>query len=140
MVKEFDIGQRIHALALHSEGYPRSAICKKTGYTLGGLSHLLKVAQKRGYKAGSGPILRLYVDNEPGRGRPPAPSERRQKLVEFLTSDPASRKLTTQQLADKYNEQAEDNKTISRRTVLRLLNFEGWKLVHGIWQESNSRN
>ncbi|KAI1163259.1 hypothetical protein F5B18DRAFT_323245 [Nemania serpens] len=129
MVKEFDLGQRIQALALHSEGYPRSAIAKKTGYTPGGLSYLLKAAKKRGYKPGSGPILRRFVDNEPGRGRPPTSGERKHKIIEILTSDTASRKFSTQKLADRFNEQAEDDRTISRRTVLRLLDSEGYKRV-----------
>ncbi|KAI1119464.1 hypothetical protein F5Y14DRAFT_395383 [Nemania sp. NC0429] len=136
MPKEFDLGQRIQALTLHSEGYPRSAISKKTGYTPGGLGYLIKAAKKRGYKPGSGPILRHYVDNEPGRGRPPISGDRKHKVLEILNSDPDSRKLSTQKLAEKFNAQAEDDRTISRRTVLRLLDSEGYKRVHGVWQQS----
>ncbi|KAI1199070.1 hypothetical protein F5X97DRAFT_298004 [Nemania serpens] len=139
MGKELDLGQRIQALTLHSEGYPRSTIAKKTGYTPGGLGHLINTAKKRGYTPGSGLILRRYVDNEPGRGRPPISDERKHKLFEILTSDTASRKFSTQKLADRFNEQTEDNRTISRRTVLRLLDSEGYKQVNGVWQQSKTR-
>ncbi|KAI1758365.1 hypothetical protein F4782DRAFT_477741 [Xylaria castorea] len=134
MGKEFDLGTRIQALTLHSEGYSRSAITEKTGYTLSGLCYLINKAKKRGYKPG-GLILREYADTAAGKGRPPIINdERKQKIAAILTSEQACRKFTTQQLADRFNEQNQDDRKISRRTVLRMLTTEGYKTVNGVWQ------
>ncbi|KAI0445229.1 hypothetical protein F4803DRAFT_195107 [Xylaria telfairii] len=130
MGKELDLGARIQALTLHSEGYSRAAISEKTGYTHSGFCALLAKAKKRGYKPGEGPILLEYVTQEAGKGRPSIlTDERKQRLVAILTSDETCRKFTAQQLADKFNEQNEDGQTVSRRTVLRALEAEGFKKV-----------
>ncbi|KAI0489646.1 hypothetical protein F4859DRAFT_509232 [Xylaria cf. heliscus] len=135
MGKEFDLGTRIRALTLHSEGYSRAAIVEKTGYSASGLSTLISKAKKRGYKPREGPILREFVDTEPGKGRPPLLTEERKKrIVAILTSDKASRKLTTQQLADRINSQSLGDPPLCRRTVLNALNAEGFKIVNGVWQ------
>ncbi|KAI8953589.1 hypothetical protein F4801DRAFT_122107 [Xylaria longipes] len=129
MGKEFDLGTRLQALTLHSEGYSRAAIAEKTGYTSGGLCNLLAKAKRRGYKRGEGPILLEYVAAEAGRGRPPIlTDERKQKITAMLTSEEACRKFSAQQLADKLNEQNIDQ-PVSRRTVLRALKAEGFKKV-----------
>ncbi|KAI0186192.1 hypothetical protein EV127DRAFT_346780, partial [Xylaria flabelliformis] len=121
MVKEFDLGKRLQALTLHSEGYSRNQIIEKTGYSPSGLSYLLTTAKKRGYKPGEGLILREYVDNEVGRGRKPIlTDEHKQNIVKVLTTDKASRKFSAQELADKFNEEHTENQ-ISRSTVSRLL-------------------
>lgn len=130
MGKDFDLGTRIQALTLHSEGYSRAAITEKTGYTASGFCTLLAKAKKRGYKPGEGPILLEYVAQEAGKGRPTIlTDERKQRLTTILTSNEACRKFTAQQLADKFNEQNQDGQTISRRTVLRALEAEGFKKV-----------
>ncbi|KAI1429810.1 hypothetical protein F5Y12DRAFT_338187 [Xylaria sp. FL1777] len=130
MVKEFDLGTRLQALTLHSEGYPRKAIIEKTGYTSGGLSYLITTARKRGYKPGDGLILRQYVDNEAGRGRKSVLTDKqKQKIVEIFTADKASRKFSTQELADKFNEENGANQTISRKIVARVLKAEGLEKV-----------
>ncbi|KAI0487026.1 hypothetical protein F4859DRAFT_467957 [Xylaria cf. heliscus] len=134
MVKEFDLGKRLQALTLHSEGYSRAAIAEKTGYTLGGLCYLLNKAKKRGYKRSEGHILHEYVDTAPGKGRPRIMNdERKQKITAILTSEKAGRKFSTQELANRFNQQNQDDKSISRRTVLRLLEAEGYKRVNGVW-------
>ncbi|KAI0550625.1 hypothetical protein F4679DRAFT_542039, partial [Xylaria curta] len=139
MGKEFDFGVRIQALTLHSEGYTRAKIVEKTGYTPGGLCALISKARKRGYEPGKGPILFEYVAPEPGRGRPTKlTDERKQKIIEILTSDKASRKFTTQQIADKVNEQCQDDETISRKTVSRALQAEGFKKVSNGWQHKST--
>ncbi|KAI0183972.1 hypothetical protein EV127DRAFT_445632 [Xylaria flabelliformis] len=135
MGKEFDFGVRIQALTLHSEGYTRSRIVEKTGYTPGGLCALISKAKKRGYEPGKGPILFEYVAPEPGRGRPTKlTDERRHLIVEILTADKASRKFTTQEIADKVNALCQDDQTISRKTVSRALQAEGFKRVNNSWQ------
>ncbi|GAW13530.1 hypothetical protein ANO14919_029170 [Xylariales sp. No.14919] len=145
MVKEFDLGQRIQALTLHSEGYPRKAILEKTGYSSSGLSYLITTAKKRGYTPGSGPILRQYVDNEPGRGRQPILTDKQKhKIVEILTADDASRKFSVQELADKFNKTNDEDQTVSRGTVARIVEAEGFKkvkyLYHQIWLEKTRPN
>ncbi|KAI0118360.1 hypothetical protein GGR51DRAFT_214223 [Nemania sp. FL0031] len=135
MPKEYDLGTRIQALTLHSEGYPRKTIIEKTGYTSGGLSYLITTAKRRGYKPGDGAILREYVDNEAGRGRKPILRDaHRRIIVEILTTDEASLKLSTQQLADKFNETNEEDLHISRKIVASLLDEEGFQKVNGVWQ------
>ncbi|KAI0452136.1 hypothetical protein F5B21DRAFT_484715 [Xylaria acuta] len=139
MVKEFDLGKRLQALTLHSEGYSRSAIIEKTGYTPSGLSYLLTTAKKRGYEPSNGLILREYVENKAGRGRLPLLSgDQKNKILEILTSDKASRKFSTQELANKFNEQSGD-RSVSRRTVARLLEAEGFKKVNSVWQLKTGR-
>ncbi|KAJ8128344.1 hypothetical protein O1611_g5290 [Lasiodiplodia mahajangana] len=129
--KEFDLGQRIQALTLHSEGYSRKAITERTGYTPSGLSYLITTAKKRGYKPGEGLILLQYVENEPGRGRKPVLTDAsKRRIIEILTADEASHKLSLQKLADKFNEtNAEDHISISRSIVARFLEEEGFKKV-----------
>ncbi|KAI1747943.1 hypothetical protein F4782DRAFT_518996 [Xylaria castorea] len=135
MGKEFDLGTRLQALTLHSEGYSRAAIAEKTGYTPGGFCNLLTKAKKRGYKPGEGPILLEYVAAEPGRGRPTIlTEERKQKITAILTSEKACRKFSAQKLADKFNEQNQDGQTVSRKTVLRALKAEGFRKVNGVQQ------
>ncbi|RYC66087.1 hypothetical protein CHU98_g156 [Xylaria longipes] len=124
MVKEFDLGKRIQALTLHSEGYSRSAIIEKTGYTPSGLSYLLTTAKKRGYEPGKGLILREYVENKAGRGRRPILSEdQKNQILEIIASNKAAHKFSLQELANKFNEQSENPK-VSRSTIARLLRAE----------------
>lgn len=128
MAKEFDLGTRLQALTLHSEGIPRRQILEKTGYSDSGFQNLLNKAKKNGYKPGQGPILRQYAETAPRKGRPSImTAERKAKLLEILASDPAARKLSTQQLSEKFNElRADDGQTLSRRSVLRMLRSEGY--------------
>ncbi|KAI0424410.1 hypothetical protein F5Y09DRAFT_324472 [Xylaria sp. FL1042] len=128
MSSEFDLGIRIQALTLHSEGYSRASIIEKTGYSPGGLSTLITKAKKRGYQPGQGPILREYVDSEPRKGRPPklTPATK-EKIITTLTSDKACRAFTAQELAEKVNEKNPDDASISRSTVLRALSDANYK-------------
>ncbi|KAI0542709.1 hypothetical protein GGR58DRAFT_496814 [Xylaria digitata] len=130
MSSEFDLGTRIHALVLHSEGFSRAAIVAKTGYSHGGLSNLISKAKKRGYEPGNGPILREYVNSEPRKGRPAKLTQaKKNQIVAVSESDKASRKLSTQKLADKINKENPDDPPISRRSVLRILTAKGFKNV-----------
>lgn len=130
MVKEFDLGTRIQALTLHSEGYSRGDIIEKTGYTSSGLYSLLHKAKKRGYKPGEGPILREYAETEAGKGRPTIiTEERRIRIIAILTSETAPRKISTQEMANRFNQQKTDEQAVSRRTVLKVLTAEGYKRV-----------
>ncbi|KAI0505694.1 hypothetical protein F5B22DRAFT_661162 [Xylaria bambusicola] len=131
MSQEFDLGTRIQALVLHSEGYSRAAIVQKTGYSAGGLSSLIQKAKKRGYQPGEGPVLREYVESEPRKGRPPKlTQDRKDKIIATLTSDKACRQFSSQKLADKFNSENPDAPSISRTTVLRALTAEGSQYLH----------
>lgn len=130
MGKEFDLGTRIQALTLHSEGYPRRLIFERTGYSATGFQGLLNKAKKRGYKPGQGPIMREYADTEPGRGRPSIiTDERKAQIFAILASDTAARKFSTQELAEKFNELKTDEQTLSRKTVSKILRSEGYNKV-----------
>ncbi|KAI1180818.1 hypothetical protein F4777DRAFT_173960 [Nemania sp. FL0916] len=136
MGKEFDLGLRLQALTLHSEGYTRAAIIERTGYTPSGLSHLITTAKSRGYEPGGHPIYRKYVDNGSGRGRKRAVTdERKLKVLEVLTADEASLRLSIQQLADRYNFQNSGDRQLSRKVIGRMLEAEGFKRVNGTWQQ-----
>ncbi|KAI1304336.1 hypothetical protein F5Y03DRAFT_175921 [Xylaria venustula] len=136
MSQETDLGIRLQALTLHSEGFSRAKIIEKTGYSAGGFSALLAKAKKRGYEPGK-PILREYADSEPRSGRPPklTPAHK-DKIIATLTSDTACRKLNTQKLADIINAENPNDIPISRRTVLRCLTAEGFENVKGVWQST----
>lgn len=145
MSKELDLGIRVHALVLHSEGYTRASIMEKTGYSAGGLSNLLTKAKSRGYTPGKGPILLEYVDNEPGRtGRPrKVTQEQRDQIVASLALEKEKagaagggvggkgKFVSTQKLADKFNAENPEGVSVSRRTVLRALNSAGIKHSKG---------
>ncbi|KAI1361927.1 hypothetical protein F5Y08DRAFT_342125 [Xylaria arbuscula] len=143
--KEMDLGTRIQAIVLHSEGYSRASIIEKTGYSAGGLSGLLTKAKARGYVPGQGPILRAFVDNEPGgrTGRPPKLTQgHKDKIValkaEAIANDHDGDRgasggsggggaefVSTQKLADKFNAENPGDVQVSRRTVLRALKAAG---------------
>ncbi|KAI0971855.1 hypothetical protein F4678DRAFT_461223 [Xylaria arbuscula] len=138
MSQEIDLGIRLQALTLHSEGFSRAKIIEKTGYSAGGFSALLAKAKKRGYQPGK-PILSEYVDSGPRSGRPTKLTQaQRNKIVATLTSDKACRKLNTQKLADKINAENPNDVPVSRRTVLRCLTAEGFKNVKYITQPNTA--
>lgn len=129
-MKEFDRGIRIQALTLHQAGHPISVILEKTGYSRTGFYCLLRKAKENGYTPGQGPILLEYVENGEGRGRKPVlTAERKQRLISLLTAEDTSRKFTSQQLADLFNEHNESKDeqfTVGRSTVLRAITAEGY--------------
>ncbi|GAW25372.1 hypothetical protein SAMD00023353_0501750 [Rosellinia necatrix] len=135
MGKEFDIGTRIQALTLHSEGYSRSQIVEKTGYTTNGFSYLLTKAKKRGYKPGEGPILREYVDTASGKGRPTVlTTDRTNKIIQIVTANSTARKFSAQDIVDKFHEANGSDRSISKSSVLKALSVKGFKKVNGVWQ------
>ncbi|KAI1175778.1 hypothetical protein F4777DRAFT_304995 [Nemania sp. FL0916] len=134
MPQEFDPAVRVRALTLHSEGYSRAAILQKTGYTLGGFKKLLAAAKKRGYQPGEGSILLSYVTNEVGRGRKPKlGKEQRQRIIEIFTTDKVSRKLSSKQLAERFNNENEWKINISEKIVQNVLKEAGYNRVKGVW-------
>ncbi|KAI1130642.1 hypothetical protein F5Y10DRAFT_262983 [Nemania abortiva] len=125
MGQEFDLGVRIQALTLHSEGMSRAQIAQKTGYKPGGISNLVTRAKSRGYRPG-GPILLEYVQTAAGRGRKPILTEaKKDEIIELLTASKGSDKFTTQALADEFNAKTAEEKPVSRSTVLRCLKEKG---------------
>ncbi|GAP92953.1 hypothetical protein SAMD00023353_0403580 [Rosellinia necatrix] len=140
MGREFDMGTRIQALTLHSEGYSRRAIAERTGYTTNGLSYLVAKAKRRGYKPGQGPILREYAETEPGKGRPTIlTEERKSKIIAILTADAASRKFSAREIADKFHEQNGHDRTISRTSVRKALAAEGYKTINRTYKSQPAK-
>ena len=130
MSSEFDLGVRIQALTLHSQGYARAQICKITGYSPGGLTTLIAKAKKRGYKPGGGRILAEYATEGLRKGRPAklTPAKKDQ-IVRTLESDNTLRGKTTKEIADIINKQNPADDPVSQTTIWRALKEKGFKSV-----------